>query len=446
MHFKWFLGGYPHDINNLQTTHCGIFTPSAQQNDVDALDQGGPALSPDDYSIFYNCCRNPTSKTSTMLKWQWVGGGEAVRDENWLGWDELEWEEGGVAIGVWSMKPTCWSDGNYIYINSIGDNQIISEWNKLRCVSFDGEVVFDKMLREQFFPNDNNINSMINNAPNHLAFGKDPNQLVLVSCFGCFLEMIDTSRIIEDPSVTYEEYNIWTNQNGDYFLDNNYELNSSHAWACLSDNDASHPNEFKRDTVDVDANGFTIVGISYAGINTIAVMTQDGTGIDYGAFADNSISDNVNTNLGGRVIDYGSNYDGLYWSGPVTEGMVPSGGGGGVGQHNINFIAFDSAHGIISSEPVAVEDENAAAFSVAQNAPNPFNPTTSIYFTIPTSGHVTVDVYNVAGQKVDTLVNNVMSAGQHSLVWDASGFSAGIYFYTVKSGDFSKTMKMTLLK
>ena len=81
-----------------------------------------------------------------------------------------------------------------------------------------------------------------------------------------------------------------------------------------------------------------------------------------------------------------------------------------------------------------------------QNAPNPFNPTTSITFTIPSAGHVTVDVYNVAGQKIDTLVNDMMSTGRHSVVRDASGFSNGVYFNTVKAGDFSKTMKMTLLK
>ena len=95
---------------------------------------------------------------------------------------------------------------------------------------------------------------------------------------------------------------------------------------------------------------------------------------------------------------------------------------------------------------VAVEEEVQVAFAVEQNSPNPFNPTTSISYTIPEANHVTVDIFNVAGQKVDTLVNDFMDAGKHSAVWDASGFSNGVYFYTVKSGDFSRTMKMTLLK
>ena len=100
--------------------------------------------------------------------------------------------------------------------------------------------------------------------------------------------------------------------------------------------------------------------------------------------------------------------------------------------------------GIISTE-VSV-DEDASAFAVAQNSPNPFNPTTTINFSIVEAGNVSIDVFNVAGQKVDTIANEFMSSGSQSVVWDASGFSAGIYFYTVKSGDITKTMKMTLLK
>ena len=85
-------------------------------------------------------------------------------------------------------------------------------------------------------------------------------------------------------------------------------------------------------------------------------------------------------------------------------------------------------------------------FVLSQNYPNPFNPTTTISFTIPESGDVTVDIFNVAGQKVASLVNGQMNAGSHSVVWDASDFSAGVYFYSIKAGNYTRTMKMTLLK
>ena len=102
--------------------------------------------------------------------------------------------------------------------------------------------------------------------------------------------------------------------------------------------------------------------------------------------------------------------------------------------------------GSIGISDVAVDDDAPAAFAVDQNYPNPFNPTTTISFTNVEASNVSIDVFNVAGQKVDTIANEFKSAGSHSVTWDASGFSAGVYFYTVKTGDFSKTMKMTLLK
>jgi hypothetical protein len=71
---------------------------------------------------------------------------------------------------------------------------------------------------------------------------------------------------------------------------------------------------------------------------------------------------------------------------------------------------------------------------------------TTIGFTIPKAGMVTVEVFNLAGQKVDTLASGRMNAGSHSVVWNAAGFSSGQYFYTVRCGEFSRTMRMTLLK
>jgi len=142
------------------------------------------------------------------------------------------------------------------------------------------------------------------------------------------------------------------------------------------------------------------------------------------------------------MLDYGTQYDGAYL--PKPAGVVK--------EEDTNwgmwFVTFDSAGGLIvpgAVEP-GVEEEAQAAYALGQNAPNPFNPTTTIGFTLAEAGDVTIDVYNVAGQRVDTLVNDFMDAGSHSVVWNASGFSAGVYFYTVKSGDFTRTLKMTLLK
>ncbi len=87
-----------------------------------------------------------------------------------------------------------------------------------------------------------------------------------------------------------------------------------------------------------------------------------------------------------------------------------------------------------------------ASFGLAQNYPNPFNPTTSISFDLPVASHVELDVFNILGQKVTTLVNGEMEAGTQVVEFDASPYSTGIYFYRLNAGDFSDTRKMLLVK
>jgi len=90
-------------------------------------------------------------------------------------------------------------------------------------------------------------------------------------------------------------------------------------------------------------------------------------------------------------------------------------------------------------------------FSFYQNYPNPFNPMTQIKYEIPRDGYVSIAVYDLVGRLVKTLVNEKQSAGYYSINWDATNkqslkVSAGMYIYTIQSGDFSKTKKMILLK
>jgi hypothetical protein len=85
-------------------------------------------------------------------------------------------------------------------------------------------------------------------------------------------------------------------------------------------------------------------------------------------------------------------------------------------------------------------------YSLLQNYPNPFNPTTMIRFSLKETGIVTLKVYNVLGQLVTTLVNEQKPAGIYEYNFDASSMSSGIYFYTIKAGDFTATKKMILMK
>ncbi len=84
--------------------------------------------------------------------------------------------------------------------------------------------------------------------------------------------------------------------------------------------------------------------------------------------------------------------------------------------------------------------------SLAQNYPNPFNATTNISFDLTVAGNVSLNVYDITGRLVVTLVDGQMDAGQHVVVWDASNVSSGVYFYKLTAGDYTATKKMNLLK
>ena len=85
-------------------------------------------------------------------------------------------------------------------------------------------------------------------------------------------------------------------------------------------------------------------------------------------------------------------------------------------------------------------------FALSQNYPNPFNPTTSISFSLPEASDVRLEIFNIQGQKVTTLVNKQLEAGNHSINWDGRDAASGVYFYRIDAGSFTETKKMLLLK
>jgi hypothetical protein len=117
------------------------------------------------------------------------------------------------------------------------------------------------------------------------------------------------------------------------------------------------------------------------------------------------------------------------------------------------WIGTDSgiARFIPSAAPASAEDSRPAGFAVLGNHPNPFNPSTTITFSLPESGKASLTVYDITGRKVRTLVSERMIAGVHSVVWDGRDergemVASGIYLARLESGTTARTVKMLLMK
>ena len=91
-------------------------------------------------------------------------------------------------------------------------------------------------------------------------------------------------------------------------------------------------------------------------------------------------------------------------------------------------------------------EEIPTVFALEQNYPNPFNPSTAIRFALPSASHVTLTVFNTLGQMVRELVNEERQAGYHEVSFDASDLTSGMYFYRMRSGDFTETRRLLLIR
>ena len=138
-----------------------------------------------------------------------------------------------------------------------------------------------------------------------------------------------------------------------------------------------------------------------------------------------------------------------------NEDLVDLGGDNSVLKWNVAAIAGSdtvlSDNGprfvLVDGTSLSVDEEFIPTeFALHQNYPNPFNPVTTIQFDIPEAGEVRLDVYNILGKKVATLVQGRHEIGGYTVGWDAAGIASGIYYYRISSAKFTSTKKMILMK
>jgi hypothetical protein len=112
------------------------------------------------------------------------------------------------------------------------------------------------------------------------------------------------------------------------------------------------------------------------------------------------------------------------------------------------FLAEVQRMVILGGGPSAVKKDVAkpTVCSLDQNYPNPFNPTTNIEFTLSKAGHTTLQVFNIEGKLVETLVDNNLDTGRHTVQFAANDLSSGVYYYSIKHDGFTDVKKMALIK
>ena len=116
------------------------------------------------------------------------------------------------------------------------------------------------------------------------------------------------------------------------------------------------------------------------------------------------------------------------------------------GMYSYRLKQIDNDGNFEYSKVVEISIGYPSKIELSQNFPNPFNPTTTITFSLPESGNVQLYVYNIIGEKVAELVNEFMEAGEHKIKFDASLLNNGMYIYKLETGDMSLTKKMILIK
>ena len=131
----------------------------------------------------------------------------------------------------------------------------------------------------------------------------------------------------------------------------------------------------------------------------------------------------------------------IYWSVDVTDGIDT------VFSTDERVIFVIGKYAALAVDETTIPDE----YSLNQNYPNPFNPTTRIQYSLPKTGVVQISIYTLMGQKIATLVNRNMDAGQYIITWHAMDdqgrkVPSGIYFYTLESGSYRAIKKLVLLK
>jgi len=393
--------------------------------------RGDSVLQPDNFD--YVIVSVADSSRGSMQKIKFVSGGDAEIDPHWgvdNSYADMYSSNYGESGGV------C-SDGTYLFTTDVGlsdNDNILSDFY---IYDTDGFMVADVDLSSWLSSQEStDAGGVLNGGPVNFATRKG--HVVLNSHASCLNQMINPARYLDSDESS--DLFVWSNGNGDYTGDKNFEETAENPWLC-NDNTVG---PYKRG-ISVDRNLFSVSEASGLSMVSFALFAPDGTGMGYYGLYNHSAEDKY----GIKIISSNTPYDGIYCDRELLTGEYNYKIASGLHYvtDGIGFVGYDCYRGMIPFYPCDVDEEpTPSPVTLSPNHPNPFNPVTSIPFTLATESEITLIVYNVAGEKVATLADGQFSAGAHSVSWNASAVASGMYFYRLTAGKFEETRKMTLVK
>ena len=522
--WRWYVGDDPMDEALVETTS---YTAAAGWSHGEYNIQ----IDPHDFQYFYAWAGNDETGKGSIVKYRWIADGDAEIQTDFGndGYAELYGRGTGGTIGVET-------DGDFLFTADENNTTSVEPDVQFYIYDYSGSLVEEVDLTAWWSDEASfTAGAQMNGGPNN-AFVRHGKVFLNCHC-SCLNQMVDPKRYLD--TMSQEDFTVWSNGNGDYTGDHNFEETAQLKWICMDYTVGPY-----KYTIAADDNLFSVFNAYDGGAVSFGLFAPDGTGLGYYQYAGETAGKKYST----KIIDSDSSFDGIYccnkqsmrigYSGNLIDSLESVGTWfighdsiSGIIYSNIEcwgylmllndftdtplnagasytitwhstlwnslvYLELSSDNGetwsliaqdvdadqkeyvwtvpdiesdqcllriskskpnvclysdvsdvfTITNDPVFIEDFPPLEFAVTQPAPNPFNPTTTIRFTLPERMNATVAVYNIAGQRVVVLHNGVLDPGSHTLVWDAAGFAAGVYFCTVEAGKYRETVKMTLAK